>query len=84
MQRALATAEGHWAASAERLRLAHRASPGTVPHCLSCSQQWPCPTRMCLDEVSSAARVRYAMQVHRAWLAGIPTPQDARADGARF
>jgi hypothetical protein len=38
--------------------------------CRACAQRWPCEARLHLDEISDAARRRYAMQVHADWLAG--------------
>jgi len=78
----LATSEPRRTSEAERSRLAHRAATGSARRCESCDQRWPCPTRLRLDEVSEAARLRYAAQVHRAWLAGTPTPREACSDAA--
>jgi len=56
--------------SSERLRMAHCATATRPPRCRACNQQWPCATRLHLDEVSDTARRRYAAQVHADWLAG--------------
>jgi hypothetical protein len=61
--------------SGERLRLAHCAADGRPTRCCSCSQRWPCPTRLNLDEICDAARQRYAAQVHAGWFAGIRNSQ---------
>ena len=57
-------------AEAEQLRMAHCAAAKAGQACRLCGLSWPCPTRLCLDEVSEAAQRRYAAQVHASWLAG--------------
>ena len=61
----------------DQVRLAHRAGSVRPWTCRSCGEGWPCEARLHLDEVSAAARQRYAAQVHADWLAGTRTPRDA-------
>jgi hypothetical protein len=69
-------------ASRERLRLAQCAAAGRPMRCCACAQRWSCEARLHLDEISDAARRRYAVQVHADWLAGTPSVTGSGRGGA--